>query len=232
MEYLAPTGPFVREQIEACANLRRAMVREQLAAHGIRDTQVLRAMERIPRHLFVPPDRYAEAYDDRPLPIGYGQTISQPYMVASMTCRVELAPGLHILEIGAGSGYQTAILAESGCRITAIERIPELAKNAAARLRALGYGQAAILISDGSIPCVKAPIFDRILIAAACPEIPWHLAEALRENGILVAPVGGREEQRLLLLRRTPDGGWRQQWDTPCRFVPLIGRHGWSDERR
>jgi len=232
MKHLAPTGPFSQEQVEACEHPRRAMVREQLAARGIHNTRVLRAMERVPRHLFVPPEQYAEAYDDRPLPIGFGQTISQPYMVACMTQWLDPAPDQHVLEIGAGSGYQTAVLGECGCRVIAIERIPALAVNASARLKALGYDQATVIIADGSIPSVKDAVFDRILIAAACPEIPWNLAETLKESGILVAPVGGQDEQRLLILQRPPDGRWQQQWDTLCRFVPLIGRHGWPEDRR
>jgi len=229
MDHLAPTGPFTKEQIMTLGEPRQTMVKNQLVARGIANPGVLRAMEQVPRHLFVPPERYGEAYEDRPLPIGYGQTISQPYMVALMTQWLAPSTGTRVLEIGAGSGYQTAILAEHGCHVTAIERVIPLAKNAYARLKSLAYGQIDMIIADGSIPCFREPLFDRILIAAACPEIPWNLTEMLRTNGILVAPVGGQEEQRLLILRRLPDGHWRQQWNTPCRFVPLIGRQGWPE---
>jgi len=226
---LAPTGPFTTDQVKDGSTQRGIMVREQLFARGISNPAVLQAMEKVPRHLFVPPDRYSEAYEDRPLPIGFGQTVSQPYMVACMTQLLNLPPVSKVLEIGMGSGYQTAVLAECGCSVTAVERIAPLARNAYARLRALGYETISAIIADGSVPCFSNCCFDRVLIAAACPEIPWALAEVLSEGGMLIAPVGNQEEQRLLVLKKLPGGRWQQEWNTACRFVPLIGRHGWPD---
>ena len=211
------------------AGQRRArMVDEQLAGRGLRDEAVLAAMRSVPRHLFLPPYLESEAYADTPLPIGYGQTISQPYMVALMTALLHLDVRSRVLEVGSGSGYQTAVLAEVAGEVFALELLAPLAERARRVLARLGYGNARTAIADGTRGWpAKAP-FDGILVAAASKEAPQALLEQLAEGGRLVMPLGNpHRDQVLTVFRRTGDS-WSQQRDTGCRFVPLL-RDGGPD---
>jgi len=205
------------------------MVRPQLRDRGIRDERVLEVMGTLPREDFVPDDERRDAYADNPLPIGAGQTISQPYIVARMTELLAIAPGERVLEVGTGSGYQAAVLAELGCRVTTIEREAGLAATARTRLERLGYGQDRIDVrtGDGTLGLPDEPPWDGILVAAAAPEIPDSLRGQLGEGRRLVIPVGSRREQQLLVVERHGDE-WREWSDGPCVFVPLIGESGWE----
>jgi protein-L-isoaspartate(D-aspartate) O-methyltransferase len=208
--------------------LRRRMVVDQIRRRGVRDERVLAAMEEIPRHLFVPSAIRAKAYDDGPLPIGEGQTISQPFIVAEMTEALRLTGVEKVLEIGTGSGYQTAILAKLARRVVTVERIPSLASDAARRLRDLGFANVEFVTGDGTLGCPAHAPFDRILSAAASPSVPPPWLEQLEEGGIIVLPVGGRFSQDL--MRVTKSGGkQRVEILGACIFVPLIGRHGFPD---
>jgi protein-L-isoaspartate(D-aspartate) O-methyltransferase len=207
---------------------RVAMVTFQLRARGIVDERVLAAMGAIPRELFVPATHRDLAYADQALPIGAGQTISQPWMVAFMTQVLDPPEGSRVLEIGTGSGYQTAVLAAMGCDVLGIERLPELAESARERLDALGYGnRVEIRVADGSLGWPDEAPWSRIIVAAAAPDLPGALAAQLAGSGRLVIPVGGRWEQDLLLVERrgttltTTHHG-------PCVFVPLRGAGGWA----
>lgn len=209
--------------------LREQMVRNQLVPRGIRDDRVLAAMMRVPRHLFVPGLAQRNAYDDMALPIGNGQTISQPYMVAIMTELLELTGREKILEIGTGSGYQAAILSQLCMDVYTIERIPSLAQQASETLRSLSYDNVHVKSGDGTLGWPEEAPFDGIIITAAAPEVPEPLLGQLGENGILVIPVGSRHSQQLLRIRKT-EKGLSEEYHTPCVFVPLIGAHGWAEE--
>jgi protein-L-isoaspartate(D-aspartate) O-methyltransferase len=206
---------------------RLAMVEAQIAGRGVRDARVLAAMREVPRHQFVSHDRRAEAYDDRPVPIGEGQTISQPYMVALMTAT--LAPGEtdRVLEIGTGSGYQTAILARLSGSVISIERLASLAREAAARLHELGLDNVQIIVGDGTEGWPSGGPFDRILVTAGAPAVPETLCAQLAERGRLVIPVGPPGFQRLTIVERHGDRLDTREGEA-CTFVPLIGRHGWE----
>ena len=206
---------------------RREMVARQIRNRGIRSERVLAVMESVPRHLFVPPGRVLEAYADEPLPIGEGQTISQPFMVAAMAEALSLTGGERVLEIGAGSGYQAAVLSLLARQIIAIEAVPALAAGARARLAQLGYANVLIEEGDGSRGWPAAAPYDAILVTAAAPSIPPPLVEQLAEGGRLVIPVGRADQQELFRVVKR-DGRIAQQALYACRFVPLIGRHGWS----
>ncbi len=206
---------------------RRRMVDEQLRARGIHDRHVLRIMEAMPRHLFVDDTLAARAYSDHALPIGDEQTISQPYMVALMTQALDLTGNEKVLEIGTGSGYQTAILAELAERVFTIERIPAIAAAARERLTALGYTNVVFRCADGTLGWREMAPFDRILITAGAPRMPAFLEEQLRPGGIAVVPVGESENQSLVKATRTEDG-LAQRVLCGCTFVPLIGREGWA----
>lgn len=206
-------------------SIRVQMVYEQIERRGVVDQRVLRAMTDVPRHLFVPEELLPQAYADSPLQIGSGQTISQPYIVALMTELLDLQPGDHVLEVGAGSGYQTAILAELAAEVIGLERLPELAQLAEARLRSLGYQNITIHVIDGSEGFPEAAPYDAILVAAAAPTAPKPLIEQLAEGGRLVIPVGDTFDQMLERLTRRGKAIHRERL-TPVRFVPLIGRHG------
>lgn len=200
-----------------------------LAALGreIRDQRVLEAIGRVPRHLFVPPEYRYLAYEDMPLPIGAGQTISQPFIVALMTQALELAGTETVLEIGTGSGYQAAILAEIAQRVVTIERVPDLADSARARLVELGYANVEVqLASAASLGWPSEAPYDAIVVTAAAPQVPPSLLAQLREGGRMVVPVGSRWEQELLQVRKEPQGVWTRRI-TYCRFVPLLGPDGW-----
>ena len=208
---------------------RQRMVQLQLRQRGILDERVLSAMEQVPRHRFVDENQLGQAYEDHPLPIGAGQTISQPYMVARMTELCAPAPGDRALEVGAGSGYQTAILASLVRQVFAAELIEELAARAQAVLDALGYQNVTVERRDASSGWPEAAPFDIILVAAGAPSVPPPLVEQLADGGRLVIPVGGREVQTLLRVTRR-GGQVLHEEDTPCRFVDLRGRHGWDRE--
>ena len=210
---------------------RLQMVEDQLVRRGLRDEDVLAAMRSVPRHLFVPGEATTEAYADTPLPIGLGQTISQPYMVALMTSLLEVDVRSRVLEIGAGSGYQTAVLAEVAGEVFAVERLAPLAERARATLARLGYDNIRLAIGDGARGWHEQAPFQGILVAAAADEVPPELLGQLADGGRLVAPVGrSRGEQVLTIVERTGDT-FHESYDTRCRFVPLV-RDVSPDERR
>ncbi|HYR69434.1 MAG TPA: protein-L-isoaspartate(D-aspartate) O-methyltransferase [Candidatus Dormibacteraeota bacterium] len=206
---------------------RRRMVDEQLRARGIHDPHVLRIMEVLPRHLFVDGTLTARAYSDHALPIGEDQTISQPYMVALMTQALDLTGEEKVLEIGTGSGYQTAVLAELAGRVFTVERIPSVAERAKERLDTMGYSNIVFRCADGSLGWKEMAPYDRILITAGAPRVPAFLEEQLKVNGIGVAPVGESESQSLVKVTRASEGTIERVLCS-CTFVPLIGREGWS----
>ncbi len=207
--------------------LREMMVATQLVARGIRDTRVLDAMNKVPRHLFMPEDIRERAYEDVALPIGEGQTISQPYMVAVMTELLELSRDEKVLEIGTGSGYQSAVLSELAREVFTIERVPVLADESRARLAGLGYSNVTVLTGDGSKGLEEKAPFDRIIITAAAPELPEIIVKQLKEGGIIVAPVGERFSQ-VVIKGHKKKGVLAEEFHTPCVFVPLIGKYGWN----
>jgi protein-L-isoaspartate(D-aspartate) O-methyltransferase len=204
------------------------MVRSQLRGRRILDRRVLDAMARVPRERFVPEDQRSEAYADKALPIGWGQTISQPYIVALMTEALELTGGQKVLEVGTGSGYQTAILAELAGQVFSVERCPELSAQAEAVLAELGYANATLKVGDGSLGWPDAAPFDRIIVTAAAAECPSALFDQLQEGGILVIPVGRQDYQTLQAIRKIDSRPERTDL-APCRFVPLLGAQGWPE---
>jgi protein-L-isoaspartate(D-aspartate) O-methyltransferase len=207
---------------------REKMVTEQLVKRGIRDSRVLAAMRKVPRHLFVDEALAARAYGDYPLPIGEKQTISQPYMVALMTEALAPEPKDRILEIGTGSGYQTAILAELCSKVFSIERIKVIAERAEKTLNDLGYSNFLIRVGDGSKGWKEEAPFEGILVTAGAPGVPKVLEEQLTDGGILVIPVGDEFSQSLTKIVR--DGDEFHHFDlTGCVFVKLIGNHGWKE---
>jgi len=210
-------------------SLREQMVDTQLIPRGITDQRVLDAMRKLPRHLFAGEANLHHAYDDMALSIGEGQTISQPYMVAIMTELLELKGPEKVLEIGTGSGYQGAILAELARDVYSIERIAVLAERAASAFRSLSYKNIHVRAGDGTLGLPEEAPFDRIIITAAAPQIPDPLLGQLGMNGILVIPVGSRFSQTLLKIRKT-EKGLIEEHHTPCVFVPLIGEHGWKKD--
>jgi len=210
------------------ADERTRMVEQQIRARGITNPRVLDAMREIPRHIFVPPPYTSSAYSDAPLPIGNGQTISQPYIVALMTDLLEPQPEDRVLEIGAGSGYQAAILARLVSHVTTIERIHAVADLARKNLASLGLKNISIIAGDGTEGYRENAPYDGIVITAATPQIPPPLIDQLDEGGTLVAPVGGRDLQELITLKKY-HGRTVQSSHGGVRFVPLIGEHGWSD---
>lgn len=204
---------------------REWMVEKQLALRGISDEGVLRAMRRTPRHLFMPQAQRPRAYDDRPLTIGHGQTISQPYIVALMTSLLELTGKEKVLEIGAGSGYQAAILSQVASQVYSIERVPELAAEARGRLADLGYANVQVIHGDGGLGLPEQAPFDAIILTAAAPEIPPPLYQQVKDGGLIIGPVGSRYEQVLVRLRRVGEE-WKRETLTPVIFVPLTGKYG------
>ena len=203
------------------------MVAEQLRGRDVEDERVLAAMKRVPRERFVPPELASHAYEDAALPIGFGATISQPYMVA----RICEALGLHgrerVLDVGTGSGYQAAVLAELAAEVDTIERVPELAAQARANLDAAGYERVRVHVGDGTLGVPDRAPFDAIAVAAAAPELPQTLYGQLAERGRLVLPIGVREAQELQVIVRSPEGPAVLR-SVPCRFVPLLGEEGFS----
>src|SRR5262249_10670050 len=209
---------------------RQKMV-ELLRRRGIRNQELLQLMEEIPRHLFVTEALAAKAYGDHALPIGHMQTISQPYMVARMTELLEIGPSSTVLEIGAGSGYQTAVLAKLAGRVFAIERIADLSRSAQATVRQLGLHNATIKSFDGTIGWSEHAPYDGILVAAGGPAIPEPLLSPLGMSRPLVIPIGDQENQILVRITKTEAGLVRENLE-PCSFVKLIGRYGWSEQPR
>jgi protein-L-isoaspartate(D-aspartate) O-methyltransferase len=203
------------------------MVQRQLRERDIVDERVLAAMERVPRELFVPPDLRDRAHEDAALPIGAGQTISQPYMVARICEALQLTGTEHVLDVGTGSGYQAAVLAELAAEVDTIERLPELAEFARENLAAAGYERVRVHVGDGTRGVPQRAPFDAIAVAAAAPEVPQQLYEQLRPRGRLVVPVGRRWVQRLELVVRSPEGPAVVK-SVPCRFVPLVGEEGFG----
>jgi protein-L-isoaspartate(D-aspartate) O-methyltransferase len=201
------------------------MVAEQLEARGIADRRVLDAMARVPREAFVDERDHRRAYLDMPLRIGFGQTISQPYMVALICQTADVHEGDRVLDIGTGSGYQAAVLAELGAEVHTVERIPELAERARANLEGAGYDSVEVHVGDGSLGLPQLAPFDAIVVAAAAPEMPSTLYEQLVARGRLVVPVGGPHGQRLEVIVRSPEGPAVTR-SVPCRFVPLVGAEG------
>jgi len=210
-------------------HLRELMVETQILERGIRDKRVIEVMKKLPRHLFVPENIIDDAYDDRALPIGHGQTISQPYIVALMTELLELKGDEKVLEIGTGSGYQAAILAELAREVHTVERVLQLAEESRNRFERLGYKNIKVYIRDGTEGVPEEAPFDRIIITAATPEIPPPLVEQLKEGGIVVAPVGERYSQYMLKAIKKGNE-LERHYLIPVAFVPLIGKYGWKDE--
>ena len=198
-----------------------------MARRGIRDERVLAALASVPRELFVPENLRRHAYADRALPIGSGQTISQPFMVATMLEALGLDGG-RALEIGTGSGYQAALLAELADDVVTVERVPELAAEARRTLDRTGYGRVDVRVGDGTLGVPEKAPFDGIVVAAAAPAAPKSLYEQLAPGGRLVVPVGTQRDQWLEIVERTPEGPVRVR-TVPCRFVPLIGSEGFDD---
>jgi protein-L-isoaspartate(D-aspartate) O-methyltransferase len=205
------------------------MVARQLRRRGIRDERVLEAMATTPREEFVPGVPTSLAYDDRALPIHAGQTISQPYMVGRMTELLRVEPGDRVLEIGTGSGYQAAVLARLGAKVTTIERLPDLAEGARAKLRELGIEDVDVRLGDGSVGEPEGAPWDGIVVTAAAPAIPDPLREQLAVGARLVIPVGPRYQQDLVVVERRGPNDWHEWPDGAVVFVPLVGEGGWSD---
>ena len=206
---------------------RKRMVEEQIIARGIRDVRVLAVMGSIPRHCFVPQDDLPWAYADGPLPIGHGQTISQPYIVALMTELLEVEQSDRVLEVGSGSGYQAAVLGGLAAEVHTVEVIPELATEAEKNLAELGLTHVHVHDGDGSPGWPEDAPYDRILVAAAAPEVPQALLDQLSEGGRMVIPVGSRSLQRLEVWKRNGTKFSHQDSVEVC-FVPLRGRYGWK----
>ena len=221
--------PFLLLPLLACAvamddptEARQRMVDEQLAGRDITDEAVLSAMRRVPRHRFVAPEQQRFAYADHPLPIGFGATISQPYVVARMTQLAQVRPGDRVLDVGTGSGYQAAVLAELGAEVYSVEIVPELAGSAAALLRELGYTRVQVRTGDGYAGWPERAPFAAILVAAAAPALPRPLTDQLAVGGRLVIPVG-RDVQDLMILEKRPGGALHTEHVMPVRFVPMTG---------
>ena len=216
-------SPLIRQ----FGGARRRLI-EELQAKGIRDLAVLKAFDEVPRHLFVPTGVQHRAYEDAPLPIGHAQTISQPWVHAKYLELLQLTGEERVLEIGTGSGFQTALLTKLAGQVFTIERIPALAEEARVALKACGIEHVVQRVGDGALGWKEVAPFDAILVGAASPDVPAPLLEQLAVGGQLLVPVGGREEQVLVRVRRTETGFERTRLDA-MRFVPLIGAHGFEN---
>lgn len=203
------------------------MVEDQLCRRGITDERLLDAMRRVPRHEFLSQEQWRYAYSDHPVIIPEHQTTSQPYMIAAMIQASEVGPWHRVLEVGAGSGYQTALLADLAAQVVAVERYSSLAQTAQARLQRLGYHNAVLVTGDGTLGWSPAAPFDRIIVSAAAPRVPPVLLEQLAQSGRLVIPIGGAHQQVLQLFRKHSDGRVSRILLEGCRFVPLIGQYGY-----
>lgn len=203
------------------------MVREQIASRGITDPAVLSAMRKVPRHLFVEEALRSQAYEDHPLPIGYGQTISQPFIVALMTAVLDVRPGMRVLEIGTGSGYQAAILAEMGAEVYSVERVQPLYSAALNRLNRMRYFSVHLKLDDGTMGWPQESPFHRIMVTAGGPDVPPPLLEQLEESGILIIPVGARQRSQELVRFVKKEGKIMKANLGAVMFVDLVGTHGW-----
>ena len=228
---MKPADPDIRRAAEAGALARRALVARLVEAGLVTDPRVVSALETVPRHLFIPEALAGEAYSEHALPIGHGQTITQAANVARSVELLGLTPRARVLEIGTGSGYQTAVLARLCHHVFSLERIAELAAGARARLSALGVGNVSIKVFDGSYGWSEHAPYDGIVVAAAAPGIPGPLVAQLKAGGRLVVPVGQPARQRLLVVRRLPSGRTRTEDAGEVAFVPLVGRFGFPAER-
>ena len=218
----APAAGSSESVENASERARHEMVRTQIERRGVSEPKVLEAMRKVPRHEFVPPSLRERAYEDRPLPIGHDQTISQPYIVALMTELADVKPGDTVLEVGTGSGYQAAVLAEMGVNVFSIEIVEPLAKQSGALLKDLGYDSVTVRHGDGYAGWPEHAPFDAIIVTAAPPSIPQPLKEQLKEGGRLIIPVGNRF-QNLLVVTRSPRT-WQEREVIPVRFVPMTGK--------
>jgi protein-L-isoaspartate(D-aspartate) O-methyltransferase len=216
-----PSDQFFEQRLE--------MVERQLRGRGVRDERILRAFARVPRHEFVEPHQQHEAYEDRPLIIGESQTISQPYMVATQLETARIQPADIVLEVGTGSGYQTALLAELAAEVFSIERFPSLAETAQRRIAHLQYPNVVIAVGDGTLGYPPGAPYDAIIVSAAAPRPPEALVRQLRIGGRLLIPIGNAAEQVLHLLEKSPEGISDHRL-FPCKFVPLIGAQGFRSE--
>jgi len=206
---------------------RERMVREQIEARGISDPMVLAAMRKVPRHLFVEEALRAQAYEDHPLPIGHGQTISQPYIVALMSSLLEIRPGMRVLEIGTGSGYQAAILAEMGAEVYSVECLQPLYAAAFSRLTKMRCFKVHLKLDDGTLGWPEEAPFQRIMVTAGGPDLPRPLLEQLDDPGILLIPMGVKKRHQELIRLVKQDGGIKKSNLGPVMFVDLVGTHGW-----
>jgi protein-L-isoaspartate(D-aspartate) O-methyltransferase len=221
------TNPASTQNSRNAADERLHMVNGQLRSRGIRDERVLAAMGKVPREEFANLQSAAQVYGDHPLPIGSGQTVSQPYIVAAMVEALDIEPSDRVLEIGTGTGYEAAVLAELAAEVWTVERIPELAARAGEIISRLGYHNVHVVEADGSQGLPEQAPFQKILVAAAAPDVPRSLFEQLEEKGRLVIPIGTRDEQQLQLIRKV-NGQIVATARELCRFVPLIGQEGWK----
>ncbi len=209
------------------AKLRHQMVRDQIARRGVNDPAVLSAMGQVPRHLFVPAELVRDAYGDYPLPIGEGQTISQPYIVALMTQAAQLDPESKVLEIGTGSGYAAAVLSRIAREVYSIERVHPLVERAKHALKEAGYTNVRIFEGDGSLGLPEQAPFDAIIVTAGAPVVPQSFLSQLNVGGRVIIPVGDALSQQLLRLKKLPNNTYAQEVLELVRFVPLIGEQGW-----
>lgn len=207
---------------------RLKMVREQIESRGIHDPKTLEALRKVPRHLFVPPSLIEEAYIDSPLPIGDGQTISQPYIVALMTQAAKVGPESTVLDIGTGSGYAAAVLAQIASKVYTVERISSLAKEAEKRFKVLGYANIEVKIGDGTLGWLEKAPFDAIIVTAGAPIVPASLVSQLKIGGRLIIPVGDSFSQSLLRIEKEAAEKFTQEVLEAVRFVPLLGQEGWE----
>ena len=221
-------GNFGSSTPDGYGQVRHEMVETQIRKRHVTDGRVLECLERVPRHEFLPAEFRDRAYEDVPLPIGEGQTISQPYIVAAMTAALRLEGNERVLEIGTGFGYQAAVLACLASEVFTMEFRPELATEAAERLARLGYTNVHVHCGDGTLGLPDFAPYDAILVAAAAPSVPTPLLAHLAEGGRMIVPVGGVENQDLRLIERSHDT-FRTILLEPCRFVPLVGAHGWKE---
>ena len=206
---------------------RQKMVEQQIRQRNVRDPQTLAAMNAVPRHQFVPQELMTYAYDDNPLPIGHGQTISQPYIVALMTAAAELDNQANVLEVGTGSGYAAAILSQIAKTVYTIECVEPLATQAKHRLQALGYTNVTVTCGDGTLGWPEHAPYDAIIVTAGAPVVPESFYDQLKLGGRIVIPVGDALSQKLLRLRKLPDGEFSREVLEYVRFVPLLGKYGW-----
>ena len=225
--HMKASGASADERENPYIQARQCMVAVQLRRRGIKDERVLEVMSQIPREEFVPPELRTRAYQDEPLPIGGGQTISQPYMVAVMAAALQLQAGDKVLEIGTGCGYQAAILSCLSKQVYSVEIRADLARTSAERLEKLGFANVHVYSGDGSAGLPEFAPYDAIVIAAAAPVLPEPLLQQLAERGRVVAPVGDPAHQNLVCVRKRANA-ISYEWHEGCRFVPLLGRFGWK----